>query len=86
MLGYGWLPRAMGVIAWVAVGFCAFVALFADLVDLPTWLRDISPFAHTPQAPLEAVTPVPVLILSGLVAAVLAAGFVGFRQRDVGRS
>ena len=43
-----------------------------------------SPFAHTPQAPLDTVTAAPLLVL-GVVAAVLAAsGYAGLRRRDLG--
>ena len=85
VLGFGWLPpRPPPSLAWVAVGYCAVVALFADSFRLPGWLQSASPFAHTPEAPLEPVTAAPLLVIGVVVAAVLAAGFVGFRRRDIG--
>jgi ABC-2 type transport system permease protein len=84
VLGFGWLPRAASAIAWTALGLCFFIALFADLVDLPAWLRNASPFAQTPEAPLESVTATPLLGIAAVVAVLLAGGFVGFRRRDVG--
>jgi ABC-2 type transport system permease protein len=84
VLGFGWLPRAAAAVGWTAFGFCMFIALFADAFDLPGWVLDISPYAHTPQAPLESVAAAPLLSIAIVVAALLVAGFVGFRRRDVG--
>ncbi|MDG4825231.1 ABC transporter permease [Asanoa sp. WMMD1127] len=84
VLAIGWLPRAASVVAWVMVAYCAVIALFADSFDIPEWLQRGSPFAHTPQAPLDALTPTP-LVLIALVAVVLAAsGYAGLRRRDLG--
>ena len=35
------------------------IGLFGQLLDLPTWVRDISPFEHTPQIPVAGFTPCP---------------------------
>jgi ABC-2 type transport system permease protein len=83
-LSFGWLPRAAAAVAWVAVGYCAVVAIFAESFRLPGWLRSASPFAHTPEAPLEAVTAGPLLVIVAAVGLLLAGGFVGFRRRDIG--
>jgi ABC-2 type transport system permease protein len=72
------------VVAWVAVGYCAVVALFAESFDLPDWSQLASPFAHTPQVPFESMTTLPLLVISSLVLALLASGAVGLRRRDVG--
>jgi ABC-2 type transport system permease protein len=84
VLALGWLPRGAAALAWVVVGYCALIVLFADSFDLPDWVGRASPFAHTPQAPLEAVTAAPLLVIAAMVAAVVAGGFVGFRRRDLG--
>ena len=84
VLGFGWLPRAAAAIGWTALGFCFVIALFADLVHLPAWVENASPFAHTPEAPLESITATPLLGIAAVVAALLASGFFGFRRRDIG--
>lgn len=84
VLGFGWLPRAAAGAAWVVVGVCAVITLFSDVFDLPTWFRNASPFTHTPQAPLESVAAPPLVSITAIVAVLLAAGFIGFRRRDVG--
>ncbi len=83
VLGFGLLPKAAAAAAWSLVVLCTLVALFADIVDLPPWLRDVSPFAHTPQAPMAPVAATPLLVLTGIVAALLAGGFIGLRRRDI---
>jgi ABC-2 type transport system permease protein len=84
VLAMGWLPRAAAATAWVAVGYCAVVALFADSFDLPGWAQRASPFAHTPRVPLDALTATPLLIVGAVAAALLAIGYAGLRRRDVG--
>jgi ABC-2 type transport system permease protein len=84
VLSIGWLPSAAAVIAWTAVAYCAVIGLFADSFNLPEWLQRGSPFAHTPQAPLDTVGATPLLILGIVTAALAASGYAGLRQRDLG--
>lgn len=84
VLGIGWLPRAAAAVAWVVVGYCAVVALFAESFGLPGWLRRGSPFDHTPEVPLEAWAAAPLLVLGALALAFAAGGYAGLRRRDLG--
>jgi ABC-2 type transport system permease protein len=84
VLGFGWLPRAATAVAWTVFGLCVFLARFADVFNLPAWVTDISPFAHTPQAPLESVTVAPMVLITVTMALLAVAGFAGFRRRDIG--
>jgi ABC-2 type transport system permease protein len=84
VLGLGLLPRVAATVAWVVVGYCSIVALFADSFDMPTWAQDVSPFEYTPAAPLASVTATPLLVLGAVVAVLVSTGFIGFRRRDVG--
>jgi ABC-2 type transport system permease protein len=68
----------------VAFGYCAVIALFADSFDIPGWLQRGSPFAHTPQAPLDSLNPTPLLVLGAVAAALALGGYAGLRRRDVG--
>ncbi|MBM2620261.1 ABC transporter permease [Actinoplanes sp. LDG1-06] len=84
VLAVGWLPRPAAAVAWVVVGYCAVVTLFANSFDLPEWAQRASPFTHTPQVPVESLTALPLLAVTLVAAAFLATGYVGFRRRDIG--
>jgi ABC-2 type transport system permease protein len=80
----GWAARAATAAGWTAIGYCAVIQLFADSFELPGWVQQASPFVHLPAAPLEAVTAGPLLALAAIAVVLVAAGFAGFRRRDVG--
>ncbi|MET8154048.1 ABC transporter permease [Actinoplanes sp. NPDC049668] len=84
VLVFGWAPRASAALAWVVVGYCAVVALFAESFGLPGWVRRASPFAQTPQVPLEHLGVAPLLVIGLVAAFFLAAGYAGLRRRDLG--
>ena len=84
VLGIGWAPRAAAAVAWAGFAYCAIIALFADSFDLPEWLRRGSPFAHTPQAPLDSLTATPLLILGTVAVVLTITGYAGLRRRDMG--
>ncbi len=89
-----WLPAAITVAlfgltprftpaAWgVLVGFVT-LYLIGELSGFPQWVLDLEPFAHVPLVTAGAFTPVPLLILLALDAAVIALGVAAFRRRDV---
>jgi ABC-2 type transport system permease protein len=92
-----WLVTAVGVAAfglvprwtaagWVALTGCLVVAMFGTLLDLPTWLIDLSPFQHTPAVPAAAVDVLPLVVLAFVTVALVVAGASWFRRRDLART
>jgi ABC-2 type transport system permease protein len=79
----GWWPRLSAIPAWSAVGYCAVIAMFAESFNLPGWVQRASPFAHTPQVPLDALATTPLLVIGILAAVLLAVGYAGLRRRDL---
>lgn len=79
---FGILPRAIGA-TWAVLGYGMFVGFFGPLMDLPAWALNISPLEHIARAPLDNLTWAPVLILTALAAALVTAGLILFRQRDL---
>lgn len=79
---YGLVPRATGVV-WALLVYAVFVIYFGDLLNLPGWMRDVSPYTHVPRMPAADFTAVPLLVLTAVAAALTAAGLYGFRRRDV---
>ena len=68
--------------AWgVLVGFVA-LFLIGSLAGFPQWVLDLEPFGNLPRAGKD-FTAVPLLWLLAIDAALLVAGVVAFRRRDL---
>jgi ABC-2 type transport system permease protein len=79
---FGLVPRAASA-AWAALTACFVVGMFGQLLELPQWVSDVSPFQHVPQLPAADFALAPLLLLTVLAAALTGAGLVGLRRRDV---
>jgi ABC-2 type transport system permease protein len=42
------VPRATIAAAWALLALGAFFGVFGELIGLPDWVRELSPFAHSP--------------------------------------
>ena len=81
---YGIAPR-WAIAAWGALAACFVVGVFATLLNLPSWVVDLSPFAQTPQVPAADLRALPLAVLVLAGGALSAVGFGAFERRDVGR-
>jgi ABC-2 type transport system permease protein len=79
---FGLAPRATAGAWGVLVLFIA-LGEFGVLWNAPAWLMDLSPFQHTPHLPFASGWALPLLVLTAAAAALAAAGFSGWRNRDV---
>jgi ABC-2 type transport system permease protein len=79
----GLAPRAAAPAAWAVFAAVAVVTFFARPLDWPAWVSDLSPLSWTPTAPVETWTAGPAVVLVAVAAVLLAAGFGGFRRRDL---
>jgi ABC-2 type transport system permease protein len=90
-----WLVTAIAVAAytlrsrWALLGWAFLVAFLSfgqlgELLQLPRWVIDLSPYVHVPKMPVEPFAPEPALVLTGLAAALLVAAWWRFRTRDIG--
>jgi ABC-2 type transport system permease protein len=80
---FGLAPRATAA-AWGVLVVCFVIGLFAELLSLPGWLVDVSPFQHVPAMPSQSFAWTPVVALTATAAALMVAGIAGFRRRDAG--
>ena len=55
----------------------------AQVLRLPDWTRQLSPFEHIPALPAESLRWPPILALLAVAAALVAVGFATFRRRDL---
>jgi ABC-2 type transport system permease protein len=80
---FAFLPRAT-LAAWGVLAVCFIIGLLSDVLNLPSWADDLSPFEHVPQVPAADVEVLPLAVLTLAAAGLMAAGLAGFRRRDVG--
>lgn len=83
VLLFGWLPRFTPV-AWAALVGALLLGQVGELLQLPQWLMNLSPYSHIPPVPTQDVRWAPLIVLTVIAAALIAAGVAGFRRRDVG--
>ncbi|ANH39805.1 ABC-2 family transporter protein [Nocardioides dokdonensis FR1436] len=77
------VPRR-AALAWVPLGVAVVVMFFGELLDLPRWVRWLSPFDHLPLVPAEDSS---LPALAALLAVALAVGVsaqFAFLRRDIG--
>lgn len=82
MLLYGLRPR-WALAAWAAVAWVFVAAMFATVLDLPQWALNLSPFQHVPALPAVSMTWLPLVILTVVAGAVIAAGLAALDRRDM---
>lgn len=79
----GWAPR-FAPLAWAALAAVVILGQLGPILQLPPWLMNLSPFTHLPKLPgTGAVDALPVAMLVVLAGVLVAAGFIGFRRRDI---
>jgi ABC-2 type transport system permease protein len=82
VLLFGWAPRAVPMSWGILVVFVAF-GEFGMLWGLPSWLLNVSPYAHSPRLPGNPVNAASLAGLLVAAGALASAGFVGWRRRDL---
>lgn len=80
---FGWLPRAAVAGTWAVLGAMWIVVIAGDALHLPGWVLDALPFSATPYQPAEPFTWTPVIILTVVAGALVAAGLSRYARRDV---
>jgi ABC-2 type transport system permease protein len=71
------------VLAWLVPLYSFVVSYLGQLLQLPQWTNNISPFGHIPQLPADELTATPLLVLTVLAAALVIGGLLAFREREV---
>lgn len=79
----GLLPRA-ATAAWAVFAGCLVVGVLGELLSLPRWLRDASPFEHVPALPAAHARLAPLVALALLAATLAALGSTALGRRDIG--
>lgn len=79
---FGWFPRA-GTAAWVVPVYGFVAGYLGQLLQLPGYLDNLSPFGHVPQLPAADMEWTPLLLLTVVAAGLVWLGLAGFRRRDL---
>ncbi len=79
---YGLAP-ARADLSWGVLVLCLILGQLGQILQFPQWSLNLSPFSHIPLYPAEEIEVLPLLVLTGIAAALIATGLVSFRRRDV---
>ena len=82
ILIHGLWPRR-ALLAWAPYSVTAVIVFFGELLQLPGWVRHLSPFEYLPAVPAAPFDLVPVLMELGLAIATAAVGLFALRRRDI---
>lgn len=74
-------PR-LAPFAWGVLLVTFLVSEVGPLIDLPTWLLDLSPFTHLSSLPAGSFEVLPAVVLTAVAAALVALGVLAYRRRD----
>jgi ABC-2 type transport system permease protein len=69
---------------WGALVVFLVLGTLADVLGLPDWMADLSPFTHSPQLPGGTLTAAPLIMLTLIAAVLVTIGLSTFRRRDIG--
>lgn len=84
LLATALVPRWSVGLSWALVVVVIAVGpMFGPSLGLPSWLVDLSPFSHVPNAPAVAVTAAPVVVLGAVAVALAATAGLLLRRRDL---
>lgn len=64
-------------------GLALALGWIGPVLNLPQWALYLSPFGQLPKLPGAAMDWTPVLVLTGVAAALVAAGLTALRRRDL---
>jgi ABC-2 type transport system permease protein len=70
--------------AWAMLAFLVVVGLFGALLELPQWVRNLSPFEHAPSLPGGSFNVMPLIVLTALAVLSSAVGVRALAHRDIG--
>ncbi|KRE31222.1 ABC transporter permease [Agromyces sp. Soil535] len=85
-LAFAVLPRLSIALGWAVLVLAILLGQFGGMLGLPDWLRDLSPFSHTPVVTAETVDWAAAWAMFGIAVGVAAVAAVIVRRRDLALS
>ena len=81
LIGYS---RHAANAAWAVLAALVVIGLFGPLLELPQWVRNLSPFEHVPALPGSSFEIVPLVVLTAFAVVGLTVGVRALARRDIG--
>lgn len=78
----GFVPKLTNIL-WVYYGYSFVIVYLGNMLDIPKWVRKLSPFGWIPAYPTDSLKPLTILALLVISIAFMAIGYVGYRKRDL---
>ena len=82
LLLIAYLPKRTGFI-WGFLGISFFTVYIGALVNLPNWFLILIPYTSIPRVPVEEFSIIPLIVLTIIAIVMFAAGFIGYKNRDI---
>ena len=76
-------PRWCSALGWGSLTAALVLGQFGELLGLPSWLQDLSPFQHSSAMPVEAFNPDGALLMAAVALLAAAAATRLVRERDL---
>jgi len=83
LLAFGLLPRTTAFVAYGAVAVAYVIQMIGALAGAPSWVTDLSPFAHVAAVPAVPVNVTATVVMLAVAAALGLGGLIAFRRRDI---
>ncbi|MEQ7737575.1 hypothetical protein, partial [Escherichia coli] len=83
VLLFALVPRWSGPMGWGALAVALVLGQFGELLGLPVWLQDLSPFRHSSAMPVEDFDAGAALVMAAVALAASAAALRLVRERDL---
>ena len=80
---HGLRPR-LAMLGWLGLGYAVVVLVLAEVLRLPDWMRDLSPFEHLALVPATDFDLAAFAAVTALAALLAAGGWFAFTRRDIG--
>jgi len=83
LVAFAFTPRWAPTLAWAGLATCLVVGQLGEMLELPQWALNVSPFTHAPAIPAEPFAALPLFILLVCAAGLAAVAGLRFRRRDL---
>ncbi|WP_047985839.1 ABC transporter permease [Ornithinibacillus californiensis] len=77
------ISRKLTSFIWLYVFYSFIVLYMGALFQFPEWVGKLTPFGHIPQLPMDELTWMPMVLLTGIAAILTVIGVIGYNRRDI---